>query len=48
MHDADCGLAFSATDLSRHLSCSHLTSLRRAVALGEIEAPPTTTRAPTC
>ena len=40
MHDTDGGLAFSATDLSRHLSCSHLTSLRRAVALGEIERPP--------
>lgn len=33
-------LAFSATDLSRHLSCSHLTTLNRAVALGEIESPP--------
>ena len=40
MHDTDGGLAFSATDLSRHLSCSHLTSLRRAVALDEIERPP--------
>ena len=32
-------LLFSATDLSRHLSCAHLTSLRRAAALGEIERP---------
>ena len=30
----------SATDLSRHLACSHLTSLRRAVAFGELEPPP--------
>ena len=40
MHNADGRLAFSATDLSRHLSCSHLTSLRRAVALGKIDPPP--------
>ena len=40
MHLADGRLAFSATDLSRHLACDHLTTLRRAVALGEIEAPP--------
>ena len=40
MRNADGRLAFSATDLSRHLSCSHLTSLRRAVALGEIDPPP--------
>ena len=33
-------LAFSATDLSRHLSCAHLTTLDRAVALGAIEPPP--------
>ena len=33
-------LLFSATDLSRHLACSHLTSLRRAVAFGELEPPP--------
>ena len=40
MRNADGQLAFSATDLSRHLSCGHLTSLRRAVALGEIDPPP--------
>ena len=39
MRHADGRLLFSATDLSRHLSCSHLTSLRRAAALGEIERP---------
>ena len=39
MRHADGRLVFSATDLSRHLSCNHLTSLRRAVALGAIEAP---------
>ena len=32
-------LAFAATDLSSHLACGHLTSLRRAVALGELERP---------
>ena len=31
---------FSATDFSRHLSCNHLTSLRPAVELGEIDPPP--------
>ena len=40
MRRASGRLVFSATDLSRHLSCGHLTSLRRAVALGEIESPP--------
>ena len=40
MRHADGRLLFSATDLSRHLSCVHLTSLRRAAALGEIERPP--------
>ena len=40
MHYADGRLAFAATDLGRHLSCSHLTSLRRAAALGEIDPPP--------
>ena len=40
MHLADGRLAFSATDLSRHLACGQLTTLRRAVALGEVEAPP--------
>ena len=39
MRLADDGLKFAATDLGLHLSCSHLTSLRRAVALGEIEGP---------
>ncbi len=33
-------LSFSATDLSRHLACTHLTSLRRAVAFGEVDPPP--------
>ena len=32
-------LVFAATDLSSHLACGHLTGLRRAVALGEIERP---------
>ena len=32
-------LVFAATDLSSHLACAHLTGLRRAVALGEIERP---------
>ena len=32
-------LSFSATDLSRHLACTHLTSLRRAVACGKLEPP---------
>ena len=40
MRLADGRLAFSATDLGRHLACSHLTTQRRAVALGGIEAPP--------
>ncbi|MXY25694.1 MAG: TM0106 family RecB-like putative nuclease [Acidobacteria bacterium] len=40
MRHADSQLLFSATDLSRHLACNHLTSLRRAVALGTIESPP--------
>ena len=39
MHLADGRLAFSATDLSRHFACSHLTTLRRAVALGRLERP---------
>ena len=39
MRHADGRLLFSATDLSRHLSCNHLTSLRRAVAFGTIEPP---------
>ncbi len=40
MRLADGLIAFSATDLSRHVACSHLTTLRRAVALKEIGAPP--------
>ena len=40
MRHADGRLAFSATDLSLHLACRHLTSLRRAVALGRLEPPP--------
>ena len=39
MRHADGRLSFSATDLSRHLVCIHLTSLRRAVAVGELEPP---------
>ena len=40
MHLANSQLWFSATDLSRHLACTHLTSLRRAVAFGELDPPP--------
>jgi len=40
MRHANGQLSFSATDLSRHLACTHLTSLRRGVALGELEPPP--------
>ena len=40
MRHANGQLSFSATDLSRHVGCSHLTSLRRAVAFGELEPPP--------
>lgn len=40
MRLADGRLAFTATDLSRHVACRHLTTLRRGVALGEIGAPP--------
>jgi uncharacterized protein len=39
MRHADGRLAFAATDLSSHLACGHLTSLRRAAALGEIARP---------
>ena len=40
MRHANGQLLFSATDLSRHLACNHLTSLRRGVAFGELEPPP--------
>ena len=40
MRHANGQLSFSATDLSRHLACNHLTSLRRGVAFGELEPPP--------
>ena len=40
MRHANGQLLFSATDLSRHLACNHLTSLRRSVAFGELEPPP--------
>src|SRR6187431_1378910 len=30
---------FSATDLSDHLSCEHLTNLSRRAALGELKRP---------
>ena len=39
MRNADGRLVFSATDLSRHLACAHLTSLNRAVALGDLTPP---------
>ncbi len=39
MRYVDGRLVFSATDLSYHLSCGHLTNLRRADALGEIGSP---------
>ena len=39
MRNADGRLAFSATDLSLHLACAHLTTLRRAETLGEITPP---------
>ena len=39
MRHVDGRLLFSTTDLSRHLSCAHLPTLRRAAAL-EIERPP--------
>ena len=40
MRHAQGQLSFAATDLSRHLACNHLTTLRRAVAFGELELPP--------
>ena len=40
MRHASGQLLFSATDLSHHLACNHLTSLRRSVAFGELESPP--------
>ena len=33
------GFRLAATDLSNHLSCGHLTQLKRRVALGEIKEP---------
>ena len=39
MRNADGRLVFSATDLSLHLACPHLTTLRRAEACGEITTP---------
>ncbi|MCY4027212.1 MAG: TM0106 family RecB-like putative nuclease [Acidobacteria bacterium] len=39
MRNADGRLVFSATDLSLHLACPHLTTLRRAEACGEITPP---------
>jgi len=41
MRTLDDRLICSATDLSNHLSCPHLTSLSRAVALGETARPRT-------
>jgi len=40
MRHANGQLSFSATDLSSHLACNHLTSLRRGVAVGELQPPP--------
>ena len=40
MRHASGQLSFSSTDLGHHLVCTHLTSLRRAVAFGELEPPP--------
>ena len=40
MRHADGRFSFSATDLGHHLACNHLTSLRRAIALGELDPPP--------
>lgn len=40
MHlDPDAGLILSATDITEHLACAHLTEQRRAVALGERRRP---------
>src|SRR5687768_4207413 len=33
------GFQLSATDLSNHLSCEHLTQLKRLVALDELKEP---------
>lgn len=40
MRQANGHLVFSAADLSSHLACNHLTSLRRGIAFGELEPPP--------
>ena len=39
MHERSSQLFFAPTDLSRFLSCRHLTSLSRSVALGEMSPP---------
>ena len=39
MHERSSQLFFAPTDLSRFLSCRHLTSLSRGVALGEMSPP---------
>ncbi len=39
MHAGTGGLQFAPTDLSRFLSCRHLTSLSRSVAFGKLPAP---------
>ena len=39
MHERSGQLFFAPTDLSRFLSCRHLTSLSRGVALGELSRP---------
>ena len=41
MRRSTSGLAFSATDLSNHLACAHLSLLNRSLALGERAAPRT-------
>ncbi len=40
MHHRNGELFFAPTDLSRFLACRHLTTLSRAVALGETSPPP--------
>ena len=39
MQKSDNSFVLSATDLSNHLSCQHLTQLNRSVALGELKKP---------
>ena len=39
MRLTDTGLAFSASDLARHLGCRHLTTLDRSAAEGRAQKP---------